>query len=93
MNHKTSTAASSGLVLYDCATLEFSERLTTRMLYLALLSSTHCRPLTTSDSLDMPWSSLTRTLIRSARGATPMYLPPDSKPLPALMPATKVPWP
>src|SRR5947208_2754658 len=35
-NHSTSHAASKGLVLDDCAVVELSERLTTRMLYRTL---------------------------------------------------------
>ncbi len=46
----------------------------------------------------MPVLSLTLTLMMFASGAMPMYLPSSSspgspQPRPAIIPATKVPWP
>ena len=44
LNHALSTAASSGSVRYDSATVEDSDRLTTRMPYAALLSTANWMP-------------------------------------------------
>ena len=53
----------------------------------------------TSSTDASPWSSETLTEIRFASGAMPTYLPRSGsvyerfQPLPAMMPATCVPWP
>src|SRR3954464_7607788 len=69
--HAYSTAASSGSVLYDCATSVLSERLSTRMLNCVLWSTTNWMPLMTSRTVELPTSSEALTAIRLTSGATP----------------------
>src|SRR5438874_1600686 len=72
LNHRISTAASIGSMLYDWYTLLLSDRFTTLILYVVLLVFTHCKPFTTSEAREPPWSSLTFTFMILALGAMPM---------------------
>src|SRR3954452_8059301 len=69
-----STAASSGSLLYDWGVSEDSDRLTTRMLYWALCSTTNCRALMTSSSVARSVSSAALTAIQARLGRDPEVL-------------------
>src|SRR5213594_2140933 len=64
--------------------------LTTLMLYAFRFARTHCNPRRIVDTFELPVASMTRTLMMFARGATPVYAPPESVPSPATRPATCV---
>ena len=72
LNHALSAAASSGSVRYDSATVDDSDRFTTRIPKRSLLSTANWMPWITSRMVVSPSSSETFTEIRFARGATPM---------------------
>jgi hypothetical protein len=82
---RSSTACSSGSMLGESP----PPRL---MLTTGAAFAAHCMPARIADSSQ---NSVSHTLpIASfAPGATPLYLPPDFAPLPAMIEATCVPWP
>lgn len=56
-------------------------------------SAAHSMPAMTQEDCPKPVLSSTLPTIRSAPGATPLYLPPDAAPDPTIVDATCVPWP
>jgi hypothetical protein len=64
-----------------------------RMLYWALWATTHWIPAMTADTSVPPFAPATFTETILAPGATPMYLPAELVPSPAMMPAMWVPCP
>src|SRR4051794_32064826 len=91
--HNRSTAKSSGSTCALTRELVPQARLTTLMPLAGPNVPIHCRPARTCDTSVTPLAPATLTDQMRAFGATPMYVPPDDVPLPAMMPAMTVPCP
>ncbi len=93
LSHRALTPLIKGSIVAALFGLDPRDNDTIRILYLSLLSSTHCIPARISDALPLPLLSRTLIPIILASGAIPLYLPLDMVPFPATVPATWVPWP
>src|SRR3954454_9843579 len=91
--HNRSTAKSSGSTAYGCCVAKPSDRLTTRMLYAAAKSFSHSSASSTSVTSVAPSAPEIFSDTSLAPGATPSIAPEECAPVPAIRPATNVPWP
>ena len=88
-----STAWSIGSIAVGPLGIAPRDRFRTSMPYCTRWSTAQLIPLTTVAIVVCPVAPATLTDTRFAPGASPGYCPPDDAPLPAIRPATKVPWP
>src|SRR4051812_10171389 len=91
--HTRSTAKSSGSTRYDWPGSNPSDRFTTRILYVDRCVTSHSSASSTIVTSVAPSRPAIFRETICAPGAIPLIAPDEAAPVPAMRPATKVPWP